>query len=643
MEPDFTGYATKVGLKCSDGRTIMKDAFAHMDGKTVPLVWQHSKNDPTNVLGHAKLSAREDGTYCEAFFNDTSKGKHAKTLVEHGDITMLSIFANQLVERSKQVFHGVIHEVSLVLAGANPGAKIENVTIRHSDGDVEELADEVVITTGLEFEHAGEEDDSSDSEDDGLDLEKIYDSMTEEQKDAVQIMVGAAVEAASSEDSDDSEESAEQSATNNTEDALNHQEGSENMTANLFDQSDKDSGGSTKTLTHAEKAAIFQAAQQGGSLMHAMQDAVLEHGINNLELLFPEAKELNNTPEWDKRRTEWVASVLNGTRKTPFAKVRTTHADITMDEARAKGYIKGNMKKEEFFSVARRETGPTTIYKKQGMHRDDILDISDFDVVAWLWGEMRLMIEEEIARAILIGDGREVDDEDKINEEKIRPIAKEHELYATKVYVPEDSSPIDIVDALLTQRSHYRGTGSPTFYTTEPFLTRMLLARDSLGRRYWKTVDELAAELRVSSIVPVEVMESDDSLYGIMVNLSDYNVGTNKGGELTTFDDFDIDYNKYKYLIETRLSGALVKLKSALVVVPTASTNELAVPEEPTFDGSSITIPTVTGVEYQVDGVAVTTSVAVADGESVTVVAVPTTGYYFATSADDEWTFLGEA
>lgn len=359
---------------------------------------------------------------------------------------------------------------------------------------------------------------------------------------------------------------------------------------------------------------------------------------------------MTSTPDFLKRRTEWVAQVMNGTRHSPFSRIKSVMADLTLDEARAKGYVKGNMKREEFFRVSKRVTTPQTVYKKQKLDRDDILDITDFDVVVWLKAELRLMLEEEVARAILIGDGRSVGDEDKIMDDKIRPIASEHELYATTVYVnidDADSTWEEVVDALVLQRRHYRGSGNPTFFTTEEALARMLLIKDSLGRRIYPTAQDLAAAIRVSSIVAVEVMEQEPDLIGIMVNLQDYTVGADRGGDLTMFDDFDIDFNQYKYLLETRVSGALTKLKSALIVRRTAGAAALATPTEPTFDGTTITVPTDTDTVYTRTDTGATltqgTTVAVPEGESITVAAAPASGSYFATNADDEWTFTNEA
>ena len=644
MRADFSGYATKAGLKCSDGRTIMPDAFKEMDGKTVPLVWQHGHNDSNNVLGHAVLEAREDGVYAHGSFNDTPQGKNAKSLVEHGDIVSMSIYANKLVEKSKQVFHGVIREVSLVLSGANPGALIEHVNIQHSDGDIEELEDEAIITTGLELMHVdGEKQDQKDEQDvldhEDKTIRDVYNSLSEEQRNVVHFMIGAALE--------EYQKGAKHSDNDNEGD-LEDKEGNDTMSHNVFEKGDK--GADAPVLSHEDVQGIVADAVRGGSLKEAVEQYAVKHGIENLEVLFPDAKSVQNTPEWEKRETAWVAGVLNGTKHTPFSRIKTRSSNITHDEARAKGYIKGNLKKEEWFSVTQRTTAPTTVYKKQKLDRDDIIDITDFDVVAWMKGEMRLMLNEELAGAALVGDGRDVADEDKIKDPVgatdgvgIRSIANDHEAYVTTVNVALDGSAnaySDLVDEALLARRFYKGTGTPTFYTTEEHLTKMLLLRDQMGRRLYRTVSDLASELRVSSIVPVEVMERETDLLGIMVNLDDYSFGADRGGEVNMFDDFDIDYNQNKYLIETRVSGALTKLKSALVFRNVGSSNTLVDPAAPTFVSSTntLTIPSKTGVDYQIDGVTQTAGDQVITEDTV-VDAVPQSGYYFETNAEDQWLF----
>jgi hypothetical protein len=652
--PDFSGYATKAGLKCSDGRTIMPEAFKHMDGMTVPLVWQHGHSDPANVLGHAVLEAREDGVYAYGYFNGSQSAGNAKQLVQHEDITALSIYANQLIEKAKSVFHGVIREVSLVLSGANPGAFIDNVSIAHGDGSTDILNDEAVIYTGLELSHSDDEVDEDDSDEDDSDedfehgaddtVQDIYDELSPEQKNVVHYMIGKALEASGAkkmQQSDDDDEN------------LAHEEGQDTM--NVFEKNGKSTGTERHTLSHDAIKGIVADAERQGSLKAAVESYAIEHGIDNIDILFPDAKALDATPEWIKRRTEWVAGVLNGVRPTPFSRIKTRTADLTFEDARAKGYIKGSLKKEEFFGVAQRTTGPTTIYKKQKLDRDDMIDITDFDVVAWLKGEMRLMLEEEMARAILIGDGRLVDDEDKIKDPSgatdgmgIRAIANDHELYVTTVNVniTEDKDYNLVVEDVMRARRFYKGSGSPTFYTTNPTMVEMLLSKDTFGRRRWNTKEELASALMVSSIVEVESMEGEENMLGIIVNLADYAVGADKGGEVNMFDDFDIDYNQHKYLIESRVSGALTKVKSALKIMLTAVANVLARPAAPVYDdeAETVTIVDTTGVEYyNSDGNtamnAAGSPYSVPVDGVIDIYATPASGYYFGTDAEDQWTF----
>ena len=663
-KPDFSGYATKAGLKCSDGRIIMPDAFKHQDQETVPLVWQHSHNEPSNVLGYATLEHRDDGVYAYGYFNGTDGAKNAKTLVEHGDIKSLSIYANQLTEKSKQVIHGFIRELSLVLSGANPGALIDNITLAHADGELVTLDDEAIIYTGLELTHVEGDssddsgDDSGDDSDKGPTVQEVYDSMTDEQKDVVHYMVGAALEVA--EEAAVEGESAAQSDIDveDNETALTHtddknEEEGLHMTRNVFEQQSEGKKEEEHVLTHDAIKSIVQEAHKVGSLKEAVEDYAFKHGIENIETLFPDAKALTDTPEFDQRRVEWVAGVLNGTRHSPFSRIKSLVADITFDEARAKGYIKGNMKKEEWFGVSKRVTTPTTVYKKQKLDRDDIVDITDMDVVVWLKAEMRLMLDEEIARAVLIGDGRDVDDEDKIKDPRgsaegagLRSILYEHDLYAATITVDDSATSLETADQIIGSIGFYKGSGSPTLYTTLPVLTSMLVTREPVsGQRYWRTAADLAAEMGVSNIVTVEVMEDEPDLIGIIVNLRDYTIGADKGGEVNLFDDFDIDYNQYKYLLETRLSGALTKIRSALVIKRAPAGAAAVVPTAPTFDGDTVTVPTVSGVTYQnADGGAtVTGTVAVAAGDRVTIKAVPGAGKYFSNNVKDEWTFKNTA
>ena len=684
-EADFSGYATKAGLECSDGRTIMPDAFKHQDKNAVPLVWQHGHNSPENVLGHAVLENRGDGVYAYGYFNDTSSGKMAKQLVQHGDVTMLSIWANRLVEKGKMVFHGMIREVSLVLAGANPGAKIENVLQHSEDGFESIIEDEAIIHTGLEFVSHAQPPQGTPAEPTVAD---IYNTMNDDQKMVVNYMVGAALESVSAGHSDIAVTDEKVTAVYETMNAeqkavvahmveaasaerkdnvdevsdLEHKEGTGEMPRNVFqtDAAENPEGTQRVTLSHADVKGIVADAVKGGSLRDAVEAYALKHGIDNIDVLFPEARTLTATPEFDKRRTEWVASVINGTRHSPFSRVKTLSADLTQDEARANGYIKANYKKEEWFGVTKRTTSPTTIYKKQKLDRDDILDITDFDVVSWLKQEMRLMLEEELARAVLIGDGRDVSNPDKIKDPigaadgvGIRSILHDHELYVTTVNVniaDANSSYEEVVDAVMNGMEYYKGTGTPNFYTTIRTLNKFLQSRDTTGRRLYKDKSEVAAALGVNDIVAVEPMYQEPDLLGIVVNLQDYNIGADRGGDVSMFDDFDIDYNQFKYLMETRLSGALTKIKSALVIKTVASASVLLDdPTAPTYDATThvVTIPTTAHVVYKNADTAATLTAgaqsALTAGATLNVVAVPASGYFFANSAKDQWTFFRRA
>ena len=664
MEFDFSGYATRADMKCSDGRTIKPNAFKSDDGKQVPLCWQHGHSEVSNVLGHAVLENRVDGVYAWCKFNDTASGQQARELVRHKDVTSLSIYANNLVERGKDVVHGVIREVSLVLAGANPGALIDNVILAHN-GMEDILDEEAVIYSGEEIEfiehseddedisHASPEDDvkhaATDTEE--RTFKEIYDEMDEEQQALVRYIISQLPGDSSDNEADNAEhgditgEVLGASETTNTTDNADEAEEGNTMSHNIFESTETKKPGDA--LSHSDIKGIFEDFRKIGSLKDAVEKYALQHGIENIDLMFPDAQAVTNTPDFVKRQTEWVADVMSGTRHTPFSRIKSLTADLTVEEARAKGYIKGNMKKEEFFGLAKRVTTPQTVYKKQKLDRDDIVDIVDFDVVTWLKAEMRLMLNEEIARAILVGDGRSNADDDKIKEENIRPIMNDAELYVTKVYAKvTDDSAKDIVNSAVRYRRYYKGSGNPIFFTSEDVLASLLLEEDTIGRRLYNTVNDLQAALRVSKIVAVEVFDEYPDLLGIMVNLSDYVVGSDKGGAVALFDDFDIDYNQFKYLIETRLSGALVKPKSAVVIMRAESTDTLAKPTEPAFNAATgvITIPTVTGVAYQTPlGTTVTTNQTVPAGESLTVYAVPADGYYFATNADDEWVYTRNA
>ena len=669
MEYDFSGYATRYDIRCSDGRIIRPGAFDENLGKIVPLVWDHRKDSPENILGHALLEGRPDGVYVYGNFNDTPLGVMSKALVKHKDINSLSIHANQLVENNKNVMRGNLREVSLVVAGANPGAFIDNIVIEHSDGDTI-LDDEAIIYSGDEIEHADGEEEPMDNEAPSeMTVGQVFETMTEEQKNVVYYMLEEALKHGDTDEvteevteeitEDDNLDGTDVPPVDNagpdeqkTDEKLQHnQEGTSMTVHNIFDQTNKVEA-PAPSLTHSDVKSIFEQARKLGSFREAVDAYALSHGIDNIGVLFPDAQSVTNTPDFVKRRTEWVADVMSGTRHTPFSRIKSMTADLTLDEARARGYVKGNMKREEFFSVAKRVTTPQTIYKKQKLDRDDVIDITEFDVVVWLREEMRVMLDEEIARAILIGDGRSNADDDKIKEDNIRPIATDSELYTTTVYVnlgDAASSPEEIVDALTLHRRHYRGSGNPSFYTSETVLAQLLLAKDDIGRRLYPTVNDLAAALRVNRLVAVEVMENQGDLVGILVNLADYTIGSDRGGAVSMFDDFDIDYNQLKYLIETRISGALTKPKSALVVRKTASAAVLVTPTAPSFVEATgvVTVPTVTGATYKnkLTDATLTTGapVTLAPGDTLTVIAVPTSSsYYFSTNADDEWYFEAE-
>lgn len=559
---DFSGYATRNDLRCSDGRTIRSGAFVDNDGGTVPLVWQHGHNSPDNVLGHALLENRNDGVYCYAKFNNGEQAKTAKELVKHGDVDSLSIFANKLTQRGGDVLHGNIVEVSLVLSGANPGARIDNVSLQHSDGSIEEL-DEAVIFTGLELSHADETEEDNSKEADVADEETVADvlnTLTDKQKDAVYYVIGQAIEDAKQDD--DTEDTDEEEA----------------MHSNIFEGEDTLTGANDEfELAHSAVADALEDARRHN--LSSFKDAFLQHagtyGIDNIEVLFPDARSVTDEPTFIKRRTDWVSGVLNEAKHSPFSRIKSIHADITEDKARALGYTKGNKKKEEVFKLLKRVTTPTTIYKKQKFDRDDLIDITDLNVVAWVKKEMRLMLDEELARALLIGDGREISSQDKINEENIRPIWKDDSLYTIKVLLEKKVVGEDLVDAFIKSFADYEGTGTPKLYTTKTIVTELLLLKDKIGRRLYETKASLASALGVSEIVEVPVMKGATretkkngtaDLLGIIVNMADYTIGADKGGEVNMFDDFDIDFNQFKYLLETRVSGALTQPKTAIAV-----------------------------------------------------------------------------
>lgn len=571
---DFSGWATRNDLKCSDGRIIRKDAFKHNDGQKVPLVWNHQHNDPNEVLGHALLENRDEGVYAYGFFNDTESGRTAKALVQHGDITALSIYANQLKQQGSNVTHGAIREVSLVMAGANPGAFIDSFMAHGEDSD-----DEAIIYTDEEISlyHAEEEKETEEmvteneeqvvetvesqeenlshaEEESGETVADVFNTLSDKQKNVVYAMIGQALEEAGSKKESEG--------------------GNETMKHNVFDQDEMQQ---ENVISHSDMMAVINDAKRYGS----MKESALQHGIDQIDYLFPEAKNLNTPPEFIQREMGWVKKVLGGVHHTPFSRIKSMFADITEDEARARGYIKGNYKKEEVFGLLKRSTTPTTIYKKQKLDRDDVIDITDFDVVAWLKGEMRMMLDEEIARAILVGDGRPASSDDKIPEMNIRPVWTDEDLYTLKTTIEmaagasDDKRAKAFIRAVIKSRKNYKGSGNPTLYTTEDVITDCMLMEDNNGRVIYESREKLKSVLGVSDIVTVPVMEGlkrtneagdEVELMGLIVNLKDYNVGADKGGAVNMFDDFDIDYNAQKYLIETRCSGALIKPFSAIAL-----------------------------------------------------------------------------
>lgn len=566
---DFSGWATKNDLLCSDGRTIRKGAFEAQDGEIVPLVWNHKHNDLSEVLGHALLENRAEGVYTYGTFNDTDAGQRAKELVRHGDVTSLSIFANQLKQQRGDVLHGVIREVSLVLAGANPGATIENVVVHGLYDDEEDDNTSAVIKTGdkIELAHNDEtasdetvqdanhiehkEEAMADKETKGKDakdktVKEVLDELTEEQQMVVYALIGAALD--------------ENKPEGEKENDMKH---------NLFDQDETENN----ALSHAELTAILDDAKRYGSL----KDAVIQHGITDIDYLFPDAQNVDNIPPFITRNMDWVSKVMNDVHKSPFSRIKSIFANLTADEARAKGYQKGNLKIEQVFTLLKRTTTPATIYKKQKLDRDDVIDITSFDVVAWIKTEMRMMLNEEIARAILVGDGRDASSDDKISELNIRPIWTDADLYTIKVateYTDEETNAKNFIKNAVKARKNYKGSGNPSLFATEDIVTSCLLLEDGYGRRLYKDINELATAMRVKDIITVPVLENltrteDDLTYtldGIIANLKDYNVGADKGGAVSMFEDFDIDYNAQKYLIETRCSGALVVPYSAIVL-----------------------------------------------------------------------------
>lgn len=642
MEFDFGGYATRNDVLCTDGRIIRKNAFKAQNGQKVPLVWMHQRNDPTNVLGHAYLENRDDGVYCYCKFNNSSRGQHAKLLVEHGDINSLSIFANDLVQKGANVTHGAIREVSLVIAPANSGALIDNPVVQHGDEEYEDTTKAIIsmfseLEHGVEFdiedfvEHAesgkkpvkmegktkkkpveepeedeeepedeededleddepddaeddSDEDDTDDEEeknvkkpntksmqhaddsnDDEETVQDVYDTLTDKQKKVVAFLIGSAL--ADKEDEDDTDDNKAEHS---------YLEG-EIMPRNVFDQNNTmEMASQTPSLSHDQLSAIMDDAVKCGSYKTAFLAHAQEYGIENIDILFPDAKMVGENPALIKRDTEWVAGVLSETTHVPFSRIKSVAADLTADEARAKGYVKGNKKKEEVVKLLKRVTTPTTVYKKQKLDRDDIVDITDLNVVAWLKAEMRIMLNEELARAFLIGDGREIEDDDKIDEECIRPIWKDDDMYAHHVVLEADVADEDLPEEILKAQEEYNGSGTPSMYATSKTILKMLLLKDKIGRRLYNTDSELGSALGVKKLVRVPVMDrqvrkldggsEQAELIAILVNLRDYTVGATAGGAVSMFDDFDIDFNQYKYLIETRCSGTLTVPKSAIVI-----------------------------------------------------------------------------
>ena len=658
MKCDFSGYATRNEMLCTDGRTIKQDAFKHNDGQTVPLVWSHNHSAPDNILGHAVLENREDGVYAYCTFNDTETAQTSKKLVQHGDIKQLSIYANQLVEQAKSVFHGSIREVSLVVTGANPGAWIDNLSFAHADG-IEFTDDtEGIISTGelieLDTELLAHADSSNTANDDGeenmleheensatyeseetlehaddMSLQEIFDTLSEPQQEAAYVMLAHAAGEIDDEDlgsgviqhadgdatikeifntlsevqknvvyamigyileqdtvepeekqkapaeKDEEPKTMKQSNEFKEEDIAHSAEGGTIMKHNVFDAATATTEATTHTLSHADFSKILTAAQQGGSLKEAFMAHAGTYGIDNIDVMFPDAKTVGDMPQLLGRRMDWVESVIGKTHHTPFSRIKSVVADITADEARAKGYVTGNQKLEEVFALLKRVTTPATVYKKQKLDRDDVVDITDVNIIAWLKGEMRVMLDEEIARCVLVGDGRSALSDDKVNESAIRPIWTDDALYSIKVQVEADADASDVIDTVIKERKNYRGSGNPIMYASPDFVAELLTYKEALtGKRMFKTLKDAAAELRVRDIIEVDVMDglsrdvagTEHDLLGIIVNLADYNIGADKGGSVGMFDDFDIDYNQYKYLIETRMSGALTRPKAAMSI-----------------------------------------------------------------------------
>lgn len=630
---DFSGWATKNDLRCADGRTIRKNAFADDDGRTVPLVWMHQHKEPENVLGHALLENRPEGVYAYCSFNETPSGKQAKEIVRHGDVCSLSIWANNLTQNGGNVVHGSIKEVSVVLAGANPGAIIDFPILAHGEESETEAyirVDEPVdLSSDDELQHADEEepkkdDDrtvrdvldsmteeqrkvveylvgkalggkdeepeeevkhADDEEDDGRTIQDVIDSMSEEQKKVLEYLVGTALEEKGTDEDTEDEEDKE-------EKEIKHSDEGEDidMKRNVFDVYGDGNKMDSNVLTHDQMTTIINDAKRTGSLKEAVLSHADEYGIKQIDWLFPEYKNVNNPPEFIKRNMDWVSKVMNGVHHTPISRIKSQFADITADDARALGYIKGDKKKNEVFTLLRRWTDPQTIYKHQQLDRDDILDITDFDVVSWIKGEMRMMLDEELARAFLIGDGRDTSSRQHISEDHVRSVFRDADLFVIRKELTGEEKASDLIDLVVKAFDEYEGSGNPTMFTTRRWRSDLLLLKDKMGHRLYKTENELATAMLVDEIIPVPVMSAattyrTDTKTGkhyrpvaIILNLNDYNVGADKGGSINMFDDFDIDYNQFKYLIETRCSGALTKPYSAIVI------EEEFTPEDTTGD-----------------------------------------------------------
>lgn len=571
---DFSGYATKANTKCYDGLTIAPNAFKGDNGKKVPVVWNHNHSGPEYVLGHALLQNRKDGVYAYVKLNDTPSGQTALEAVRCGDIDAMSIFANGLQKAGQTVMHGVIRELSLVLAGCNPGALIDEIVAHGADNDGEGGEAFIYTDGGISLKHGLDPDDNPLNEEDddmanagGKTLQEVVDTMNDEQKEALYALVGMAQDGVDDDELDEDDEDYDEDDYDDDED---YEDEEDDMKHNVFDN-DPEQG----VLRHSMDE--INAAIADGKSCGSMKDAFIAHGIEDVEWLFPEDHLLDTPPRIIDRDQSWVSKVMSGVHHIPFSRVKSMAADLTEEDARAKGYIKGNFKKEQVFSLLKRSTTPTTVYKKQKMDRDDVADITGFDVIAWLKQEMRVKLNEELARAYLIGDGRLSSSDDKINEGNIRPIYNDDDLFTIKVQVEttagdDTATKLDkMMTAVLKARKNYKGAGNPTFYTTEDILTDLLLLKDKIGHRLYKNEAEVAQALRVKEIVTVPQMEGmkgklGGEFIGIIVNLADYTVGADKGGAVNMFDDFDIDYNQQKYLIETRCSGAMTTPFGAMAI-----------------------------------------------------------------------------